>query len=85
MNPQAKIQPEQMARWLSVKQAAAYCPYGQKKLIQLIKDQTIKGGKLADNNNMWFVDRLSLDEHLHRQCLSPDAEKKVVDYIRGLN
>ena len=72
------------ARWLTIREASKYCPYGQKKLIELIKDRIIKGGQLRDNKDTWFIDRESLDEHLNGQCLKDDTREKVLDFIRSV-
>jgi hypothetical protein len=70
-------------RWLSLRQAAVYSPYGKKKLTSLIKEHKIKGGKLRDNKNAWFIDRFSLDKYLDSQCLCNDTEKKIVEFMKG--
>ena len=69
-------------RWLSLRRAASYSPYGKKKLISLIREKKIKGGQLHDNKNLWFIDRLSLDEYLDSQCLCNDTEKKIVEFMK---
>ena len=72
------------ARWLKIKDATQYCPYGKKKLIALIQNRDIKGGQLHDNKNAWFLDRLSLDEYLENQCFDIEIEHKCIDYLRSV-
>jgi len=52
-----------MKRWLSLKEAMEYCPYGEKKLIELIKEGEIDGGQSQHKKNAWFIDRKSIDKH----------------------
>lgn len=59
-------------RWMSLQEATAYCPYGGKKLIQLVKDKTVDGGQQTDKKNAWFIDRLALDAHMKGMLINRD-------------
>jgi hypothetical protein len=71
-------------RWLKLKDAIRYCPYGKKKLVELIRSGDIKGGQMSDNKNTWFVDRLSLDDFMISQCQSVKINQKIVEYLERL-
>jgi hypothetical protein len=73
------------ARWLTLRQAVSYCPYGTKKLIRLAKEGKIKGGQLRDNKNAWFFDRLSIDDYMESQLISDEIEQKAIDFVRRLS
>lgn len=60
---------ENAPRWMSLDRAIRYCPFGKKKLIQLIKEDVIEGGQLELNKNAWFLDRCSLDQYMSTQIL----------------
>jgi hypothetical protein len=79
-------QPQIIApRWLKLKAAVEYCPYGQKKIIELIKEGKIKGGQMSDNKDGWFVDKLSLDQYMDSQCQSDEISQKVVEYCERVS
>jgi hypothetical protein len=63
-------------RWLSLKQAVAYCPYSKHKLKQLAMEKKIKAGKQTDKKTeAWFFDRLSLDKYMESMLFKDqDAE-----------
>ena len=87
MNPENEILIPMMEqtsigpRWLKLKDAVMYCPYGKKKLVELIKSGEIKGGQMNDNKNGWFLDRLSIDEYMIAQCKTDEIGQKVVEYL----
>jgi hypothetical protein len=57
-------------RWLSIAEARQYCPFGEKRLIELVQSGEIKGGRLpGDKRRAWFIDRESLDRYLELQCV----------------
>jgi hypothetical protein len=72
-------------RWMTIKQGAAYGPYGEKRLVELIRERKIRGCQLADNKkHPWVVDRLSLDEYVQRQIDSGGIdEKKIIAFLEG--
>ena len=78
------------ARYLSINDAAKCSPYGIKKLKKLVDDRVVRGGRLKDNKNSWFVDMESLYAHIEAQCLKPDrvkskeTEQKIVDFVRRM-
>jgi hypothetical protein len=69
---------ELQARWpkLSTVVKYGYCPYGQHKLLELIKSGDIDGGQLDDGNKTWFVDRQSLDKHMEQYLIN--REQKIL-------
>ena len=81
---------ENSIRWMTVRQATRYCPYGYKKLIGLIQEGVIQGGQLSDNKDAWFLDRLSLDSHIESHCKKPkrvnskEVQNNIVDFVRRM-
>ena len=71
-----KDQPQIIPRWMSLRQAAGYGPYGEKRLVELIHDRKIRGCQLADNGKRpWVIDRDSLDEYVEAQMTDGDRQK----------
>lgn len=61
-------------RWLSIAEARQYCPFGEKRLIELVQSGEIKGGRLhGDKRRAWFIDRESLDRYFETQCSTAAA------------
>lgn len=79
------------ARYLSLREATKYCPYGVKKLKKLISDRVIRGGQLKDNKDSYFVDMESLYQHIDSQCFTPDransneTKQKIIDFVQRMN
>lgn len=77
-----KDQSQILPRWLSLRQAASYGPYGQKRLVELIRDRKIRGCHLADNGKRpWVIDRLSLDEYVDGQMDDGIDRNKILDFV----
>lgn len=69
-------------RWLSLRQASYYGPYGEKRLIELIRDHKICGCQLADNGKRpWVIDRLSLDEYVESQMDDGIDRQKILAFL----
>lgn len=80
MNTDTQIAP----RWLTIRQAAAYGPYGEKRLVDLIREGKLRGCQLADNGRRpWIIDRLSLDEYVEAQMAGGDDRQKILAFVRG--
>jgi hypothetical protein len=78
---------ELQAKWPKVSTIVkhGYCPYGRRKLVQMIRDGVIDGGQLDDKNRTWFVDRLSLDQHMEKMLIGRERrllEQKIIANIR---
>ena len=77
-----------LPRWLTLKQATKYCPYGPAHLKKLILDKKIKGGKTTDKKlEWWFVDRESIDDYMEQMCGPENGAvkleaKKIIDSLR---
>ncbi|MDY6789883.1 MAG: hypothetical protein SWH54_01325 [Thermodesulfobacteriota bacterium] len=72
-------------RWLNLDQANKYCPIGRKKLIQLIQDGKIQGGRQSDNQkHPWFVDRISLDDYMQSMINFTEAKKKAIENMERI-
>ena len=73
-------------RWLTMRQAIEYCPlYGEKHLITLVKNGTIRGGQLMDKGTRnWFIDKDSLDRYMESQCVDANLEQKIIDNFKRL-
>ena len=73
-------------RWLSLRQASAYCPLGQKALIRLVKAGKIKGGQHG-GTQAWFFCRGSIDIYMESMCVrnqKQEIENKVVEFFQGV-
>lgn len=71
-------------RWLSLRQAANYGPYGEKRLVELIRDGKIRGCQLADNGKRpWVIDRFSLDEYLESQMLGGIDRQNILAFLES--
>ncbi len=66
-------------RWLSLKQAVAYCPYSKDRLKDLAEKRVIKAGKQTDKKTeAWFFDRESLDKYMESMLFKDDdAEQRA--------
>lgn len=73
-------------RWMSLRQAAEYCPLGQKRLIDLAKKGEIKGGQHG-GTKAWFFDRRSIDQYMDSLCIRHRVQKienNVVEFLKGI-
>jgi len=68
-------------RWLSLRQAVAYCPLGRKRLIEMVQNRVIKGGQHS-GTKAWFFDRYSIDVYFNSKCINRDLENKVVEFLK---
>ena len=72
-------------RWLTLRQASAYCGINDRRLIELIRDGKIKGGQHQDKGNKdWFVDRLSIDKYMEAMTLGNRFQEKILEVRRRL-
>ena len=70
-------------RWLTLRQAVKYSPYGEKHLVELVKAGTVKGGQLLDKGTKdWFVDRDSLDRYMESQCIDAEFKQKIIENFK---
>lgn len=76
---------EALPRWLTLTEAAAYCPYNKGRLKELVREGKIKGGRQTDKKSEdWFLDRHSIDEYMESMC-NPSQEQirqKVLALMR---
>ena len=72
-------------RWLNLDQAKEYCPIGKKRLIRLVTDGKIQGGRQQDNQKRpWFIDRLSLDKYMKSMIDPNKTEQKAVEFMQRI-
>ncbi len=71
-------------RWLNLKEAAKYSSIGQKRLILLAEDGSIRGFQDSDTKNRkWIFDRESLDSYrLSQSSATPTANDIVSSVMR---
>jgi len=76
----------QQPRFVRVAEVKKYCTlYGQKRLVQMVKDRVIRGGRMPESESQkmpWFVDLYSLFEHIENLMPSTETEKAVDNYLR---
>lgn len=75
------------AKWLGLKEAAAYSNIGPKRLVKLAREGKIKGAQDPDDkHHPWFFDRASIDKYREGQLgKDPEREKKIDDIVRSLD
>lgn len=72
-------------RWLKLKAAAEWSSLGQKRLIALAEEGTIRGFQDPDSGrNEWIFDRLSIDEYRMNQADPAQDRARVVELMRGV-
>jgi len=66
-------------RWLSLKMAAEYSQYGQKKLIELATARKIRGFQDSElKTGPWIFDKESIDTYRMEQAhLSDDTDESI--------
>jgi hypothetical protein len=73
-------------RFVRVAEVKRYCTlYGQKRLVQMVKDNVIRGGRLPESESKkmpWFVDLDSLFKHIDGFVNGAKTEKAVDNYLR---
>jgi len=74
-----------LPRWLSLKEAARYGKFGEKRLVRMIQDHEIVGYKDPGNGRGdYVVDRKSIDRYRENQ-ISIHARKKALEIVRSLS
>lgn len=74
-----------ICRWMTLAQAKTYCNINRRKLVELIRDSKIKGGKHQDKGNFdWFVDRVSIDKYMDSMTHKNRYELKFLEILRRL-
>lgn len=72
-------------RWMTLKQAAKYSPFGEKLLIELIKSGKVKGGRLVDKGTRdYFIDKNSMDKYMESQCIDAEFKNKILENFKRL-
>lgn len=76
-----------LPRWMSIAEAAQYCPIGEKRLVRLVRSGAIRGGRLdGDKRRTWFIDRESLDRYMEQQLLGQAGlEARAVEILRKVS
>jgi len=70
-------------RWLTLSEAVAYSPFGERTLMRLIMDGQIWGNKVTyGKGEKWVVDRRSIDEYI--LGFGDGFEVKALEILRSV-
>ena len=71
-----------LPRWLTLKEAVEYSPFGQKTLIRMAKDGSVKGGKVSYlKAEKWVFDRKSIDAYILKHM---EADKQALAILETM-
>ena len=71
-------------RWMTLKQAVAYSNIGKARLIEMVKDKTIRGFQdKTIKTNAWRIDKQSIDSYMGSQVIddNEDNNKFALDLL----
>ena len=68
-------------RYLKLKDAVKYSAIGEKRLVKMTIDGTLRGCQDVGNKGAWIIDRYSIDQYWDSQMPDQTVKENVVAFL----